>query len=125
MVNLANKRGGRDNVSVIVIRAEATEETLYELNTQQHATTDYDDEETIALPGGFGPMESAAAPPSDQRDGSPQMRREPPGTFSTTQTTPAVKLNGKHDSDDEDNGQSNPDMTDTLGEGTDPYRPDQ
>jgi len=67
-------------------------------------------------------MESSAAPPTEQRDGSPQLRREPPGTFSTTQTTPAV--NG-HLAYDDPNDDINTDMTDTLGEGTDIYRPDQ
>lgn len=117
MVNLANKRGGRDNVSVIVIKAEAVADSTLALDADQMVYDEYDDEETIVTPGGFGPMESAGSPPTDQRDGRPQSRREPPGTFSTTQTAPAVKH--------PDEESTNSDLLDTLGEGTDIYRPDQ
>lgn len=83
MIALANERGGRDNVSVIVIKAEGSPDTpAKSTETANHATVDYDEEDTLVAYDrqGFSSSESSNAPQQEQRDTSTQ-QRESPGVF--------------------------------------------
>lgn len=63
-IDLANKRGGRDNVSVIVITAEAGDPLAMQAETGYQ----YTDEDTLIIGGEaqpFGPSESQSSPNND------------------------------------------------------------
>jgi hypothetical protein len=122
MIDLANKRGGRDNISVIVIKAEPVAEADHEAVVDQDLARygDFDDEETLLTPSGtaYGPSESDNSPRTDQRDGHTDQRKEPPSMYTASHHAKHKPHNGsdtamKHD------------QVDQLGEGRDIYTPDQ
>jgi PPM family protein phosphatase len=117
MVALTNKRGGRDNVSVIVVKAEEVSETAFLDDTvtiELNSAGDYDDEDTIVAPNGFGSSESRTSPNAQQRDGE-STHVEPPGMFSQT---PQSREN-------EEDTQEPLQKEETLGEGRDLYTNNQ
>jgi PPM family protein phosphatase len=81
LIDLANQRGGRDNVSVIVIKAESglDDNTITaEVNQveQPDSEADYDDEDTLLIPGArslqalepdIQPQESATPSPDQEQ----------------------------------------------------------
>lgn len=120
LVDLANHRGGKDNVSVIVIKAEMVDEAdLTEddrnrtsnnfFNQDEFFDPDISSDETQPLPitNSFGPSESDITPPVTDRDGG--IDRKPPSYNKRS-----------HGDDDGDRGRSN-----MMGEGQDNSSRDQ
>jgi len=81
LVDLANKRGGRDNVSVIVIKAEVVAAS----DDQTLNTVEFDDEDDTLIgeqAPGYGSSETADPPSAHEGRSENLANPEPPGVFS-------------------------------------------
>lgn len=79
LIEMANQRGGRDNVSVIVIKVEADETAILDEDTVEADNQDNWDSDTVIMRDvqGFASSESSSPIQQENRD-DPQLRLEQP-----------------------------------------------
>lgn len=70
LINLANERGGRDNISVIVILVESASEKSTQVTEEAIATPAFDDEATV-------PLKRTDLPPNPLMSNKPQSLNRP------------------------------------------------
>jgi protein phosphatase len=82
LVDLANERGGRDNVSVIVVKVESTEAET-DVDDERAELGFYGDEDTLIIgeKGPFRSSESQMFPSLQDRDGNPSNRNQSGSPF--------------------------------------------
>ncbi len=121
LIDLANTRGGRDNVSVIVIAVEELMDP--KATVTNHKVTEvapeasHEDDDTLILTGkrGFAPADSTLTAQREPRDTLNNYQRSGSSVAPLTEKIPHEDIPGLP-------GEASPD---TVAEGRDPQTPDQ